>query len=332
VLTRAGYAGVQRYAAVWTGDNVASWEHLALTIPMLTNLSISGVPFVGADVGGFVGSPSAELYTRWLQAAALTPFFRTHAEIGSRDREPWSYGEEFERINRATIELRYQLLPYIYTLFAKNEASGQPVLRPLWFDHPNDLETLLLDDEFLLGKDLLAAPVLQEGATQRRVYFPQGDTWIDWWDGTRHAGGTFAEIPAPIDRLPLFLRAGAAIATQPTIQHTGEMKGVPLTIAVALGADGTSTIHEDSGDGYAYRKGDSRDVQIELHAETLKLRIAATNRFQRIGFVEFLGLDKAPASVRADGKVLRDAAFDAKSRRLHVALPNENVRGISLTH
>jgi alpha-glucosidase len=330
VLTRAGYAGVQRYAAAWTGDNVASWEHLALTIPMLTNLSVSGVPFVGADVGGFVGSPSAELYTRWLQAAALTPLFRTHAEINSKDREPWSYGDRFERINRATIELRYRLLPYIYTLFAQNETDGRPVLRPLWFDYPSDAKTLQLDDEFLLGRDLLVAPVVREGSTQRRVYFPQGDAWLDWWDGTLHEGGTFADVPAPLERLPLFLRAGAIIPIQATIQHTGQMLRTPLALTVALGADGVGSVYQDAGEGYAYRKGDSRTSQITLRGNELTLQIPAAAGFQRIGFVELLGLNAAPKQATADGKVLRDVTFDAKSKRLRVGLPDENVHTISV--
>jgi alpha-glucosidase len=330
VLTRAGYAGVQRYAAVWTGDNVASWEHLALTIPMLTNLSISGVPFVGADVGGFVGSPSAELYTRWLQAAALTPLFRTHAEINSKDREPWSYGDRFERINRATIELRYQLLPYIYTVFAQNEADGRPLLRPVWFDYPNDAKTLQLDDEFLLGHDLLVAPVVHEGSTHRKVYFPRGDAWLDWWDGARHEGGTFADVPAPLERLPLFLRVGAIVPSQATIQHTGEMLRTPLTLTVALGADGVGSVYQDAGEGYAYRTGDSRTSQITLRGDELTLKIPAPASFQRIGFVEFVGLATAPKQVTADGKILSNVAFDAKSKRARFALPDENVHTISV--
>jgi alpha-glucosidase len=331
VLTRAGYAGVQRYAAVWTGDNIANWEHLALTIPMLTNLSISGVPFIGADVGGFNGTPSAELYTRWLQAAVLTPFLRTHSAIDTQQREPWTWGDDYERINRASIELRYQLLPYIYTLFAENESSGRSVLRPLWFEYPADVKTYLLDDQYLLGKDLLVAPVVHEGETSRKVYFPKGDAWIDWWDGTRHAGGTFATVAAPIDRLPLFIRAGASIPTQPVVQHTGEMAHVPLTISVALGADGGGSIYQDAGDGYAYRKGASRITRIEQQGKVLRLQIAKSNRYQRIGFVEFIGIDKQPAAVTADGKVLRDMTLDAKTKRLRVALPNEGVREISLT-
>ena len=326
VLTRAGYAGVQRYAAVWTGDNATSWEHLALSIPMLTNLSISGVPFVGADIGGFTGTPSAELYTRWLQAAALTPFFRTHSAIDTATREPWTWGANYERINRATIELRYRLLPYIYSLFAQNETAGMPPLRPLWFEYPHDVKSTLIEDEFLVGRDLLVAPVVHESASARDVYFPAGDAWVDWWDGTRHAGGTYAKVQAPLERLPLFLRAGASLAMQPVVQNTGEMKSVSLTITVALGANGASSIYQDAGDGYAYRQGDSRTTQVELSADKLRLHIPKSDRFQRIRFVEFLGVDAKPASITLDGKPLRDIAFDAQTRRVRVALPDESAR------
>ncbi|HEY1403901.1 MAG TPA: TIM-barrel domain-containing protein, partial [Pyrinomonadaceae bacterium] len=232
VLTRAGYAGIQRFAAVWTGDNVASWEHLQLSMAMLTNMSVSGLPFVGADVGGFAGNASAELYTRWLQAAALTPFYRSHIASGLQEREPWSFGEAHEKINRASIELRYQLLPYIYTLFREHEQTGMPVMRPLWFNYPADYNTYaptLPLEQFLLGRDLLVAPVLTQGDTKRPVYFPKGDAWIDWWTGARYEGGTTAEIDAPLSRLPLFARAGAIIPVQTIVQHTGETARAPLS-------------------------------------------------------------------------------------------------------
>jgi len=330
VLTRAGYAGVQRYAAMWTGDNVASWEHLALTIPMLTNLSASGVAFVGADVGGFMGTPGAELYTRWLQAAVLTPFFRTHSAIDTAPREPWSYGADSERINRAAIELRYRLLPYIYTLFAAHEAGAPPPLRPLWFAYPHDPKAALIDDQYLVGGDLLVAPVVHESETVRRVYFPAGDTWIDWWDGTRHTGGSEAKIAAPLERLPLFVRAGASVPTQGVVQHTGEMAKAPLVFAVALGANGGGSAYQDSGDGYAYRKGASRTFRLELTGDTLRINASQGPRYQRLGALEFLGLDAPPKSVRIDGRATRDFAFDAASKRLHVTLPSEAVREIVL--
>lgn len=328
-ITRAGYAGVQRYAAVWSGDNDASWDHLALTIPLLTNLSISGVSFVGADVGGFAATTTPELYTRWMQAAALTPFYRTHSAVDTDPREPWTYGGEYERSNRAAIELRYRLLPYLYTLFAQNEKTGAPPLRPLAFDYPHDVEALLVADEYLVGRDLLVAPVVVQNQRARSVYFPKGEAWVDWWNGTRYEGGRSVKIDAPLDRLPLFVRAGASVPTQPVIQHTGEMNNVPLTIAVAVGAAGTSEIYQDAGDGYAYRKGASRTIRATLSADRVKLDIPPSAAYQRVAAIELLGLDAAPAKVEIDGKAVHDIVFDAASKRLRIALPSEHVKEIS---
>jgi alpha-glucosidase len=330
VLTRAGFAGVQRYAAVWTGDNSPTWTHLGLTIPMLTNLSVSGVPFVGADVGGFMGSPSAELYTRWLQAAALTPYFRTHSNDVSAPREPWAFGAGHERINRATIELRYKLLPYLYTLFADNEQSGLPPMRPLWFAYPGDTRASLVDDQFLLGGDLLVAPVLHEGQLSREVYFPKGDAWIDWWDGSRHAGGTSAMVAAPLDRLALYVRAGASLPTTSVVQHTGELKDMPLTLAVALGGQGSSHVFQDAGDGYGYREGASRTIGVSQDGRGVRLDIPPNRGYQRVGAIEFIGLEAAPGAILIDGKPVQDLHVDASTRRLRIALPDENVKQVLL--
>lgn len=237
VLTRAGFAGVQRYSAVWTGDNVSSWDHLALTIPMLTNMGVSGIPLVGADVGGFSGNPSPELYARWLQAAALTPMMRSHVKSDQPDREPWMHGEPYTSINRQSIELRYQLVPYLAALFEEHLRTGAPVMRPLWFEYPGDTRTLLIEDQYLVGDGILVAPVVSEGQTKRRVYFPKGVAWLDWRTGRRYEGGTEAEVDAPLDKLPLFARDGARLLIQPVVQHTGEMRDANTkTITVGAGA------------------------------------------------------------------------------------------------
>ncbi|MBV8855432.1 MAG: glycoside hydrolase family 31 protein [Acidobacteria bacterium] len=284
VLTRAGYAGVQRYSAVWTGDNVASWDHLRLSIPMLLNMGVSGVPFVGSDVGGFSGNPTPELYTRWLQAAALTPFLRSHSEAGSNPHEPYSFGEEFTKINRASVELRYRLLPYLYTLFEEHTRTGAPVMRPLWFEYPDDARTYTIEDEYLVGRDLLVAPVVRESATKRGVYFPAGDNWVDWWTGKVYEGGKDAEVEAPLDRLPLFARVGAVIPMQPVVQHTGEMKGAPLSLLVVNGADGASSFYEDAGDGY----GERRTTTVSLRGGSLKLTRAGAYAGRKVAALEFL--------------------------------------------
>ncbi|HEX8130809.1 MAG TPA: glycoside hydrolase family 31 protein [Pyrinomonadaceae bacterium] len=325
VLTRAGYAGVQRFSAVWTGDNVASWEHLQLSIAMLTNMSVSGVPFVGADVGGFTNNASAELYTRWLQAAALTPFYRSHVAASLQDREPWSFGEAHEKINRASIELRYQLLPYIYTLFREHEQTGMPVMRPLWFNYPTDYNTYaptLPLEQFLLGRDLLVAPVLTEGAAKRPVYFPKGDAWVDWWTGARYEGGTSAEIEAPLSRLPLFARVGAVIPAQPTIQHTGEMARAPLSVTVVSGADGAGRIHQDAGDGYGYRRSAWRTTTITQTGGRVSLKhVGDLPEARRVSFVEVLGVNARPKEIRIDGREAKNVSFNGDERRLRFALP-----------
>jgi alpha-glucosidase len=333
VLTRAGYAGVQRYAAVWTGDNVPSWEHFALSIPMLNNMGVSGVPFIGADIGGFAGNTMPELYARWLQTAALTPFCRTHSNNESDRREPWSFGSDYEKINRASIELRYELLPYLYTTFEAHTENGSPVMRPLWFNYPTDYNVYdapLGADEFLIGDDLLVAPVMQAGATTRGVYFPKGDAWFDWWTGERHEGGTTANTPAPLARLPLFIRAGASIPTQGVVQSTDEMAHAPLTLTVAAG-NGIGRIYEDAGDGYDYRRGAWRTTFIKQTTNTLQFtRTGAYNAARTLNAINFIGVTAKPKSVLVDGREAKDVSFDRAAHRLRVALPQQEINELTI--
>ncbi len=325
VLTRAGFAGIQRFSAVWTGDNYASWDQLALSIPMLTNLSVSGVPLVGCDVGGFNDRPSGELYARWLQAAALTPFLRSHSVGWAGNKEPWEYGDEFTPINRASIELRYRFLPYIYSLFYEHERTGQPVLRPLWYEFPSDKLTYLIGDEYMVGDDVLVAPVVKEGMRNRDVYLPAGSTWINWWTGERFEGGRQINVQAPLDRLPLFVRAGAIIATQDVIQHTGQMPNASITLNVAAGIESGKTeiakIHEDAGDGYDYRKSGWSEIRIEHGQGMLKISRVGDFKGQRIRYLEVVGLASDPKEIRADGKIL-DHTYDAETKRARVELPD----------
>jgi len=253
VLTRASYAGAQRYAAIWPGDNISSWTHLRATIPMLTGLGLSGVPFVGSDIGGFADAPSAELYTRWLQTGVFYPFMRTHTTFGTPDQEPWSFGVAFEDINRRFIELRYQLLPHIYNEMYLASTTGIPAMRPMVLEYPEDPNTYSMDEQFMFGRDLLIAPVLREAERVREVYLPKGE-WFDFWTGTRYEGGTGVRVPVTIDSLPIFVRSGAFVFRQPVVQHTGEMPGQPLEVSVYGGAASESTLYEDDGETQAYRK------------------------------------------------------------------------------
>ena len=256
VLSRASFAGGQRYSALWPGDNISTWEHFRATIPMLTGMGLSGLSFVGSDIGGFAGVPSAELYTRWLQAGVFYPFMRTHTTLGTPDQEPWSYGAVHESINRSAIELRYRLLPQIYNVMAESSTTGLPAMRPLVLEYPDDRRTWGLDDEFMFGHDLLLAPVLQEAERVREVYLPKGE-WFDFWTGRRYEGGANARVPVTLESIPIFVRGGAFVFSQPVVQHTGEMPGKSLDVQVFPATASEGVIYEDDGETMAYAQGAS---------------------------------------------------------------------------
>jgi alpha-glucosidase len=254
VLTRASYAGAQRYAAMWPGDNVSTWSHLRYTVPMLTGMGLSGVPFVGSDIGGFAGTPTPDLYTRWLQAGVFYPFMRTHTTFGTPDQEPWSYGSVHETINRRAIELRYQLLPQIYNVMYEASTTGVPAMRPLVLEYPEDARTWDLDDAFMWGSDLLIAPVLSETETVRDLYLPKGD-WYDFWTARRYQGGADVHLPVTLEHIPMFVRGGAFVFRQPVIQHTGQMPGQPLEVHVYPAPLSDGRLYEDDGETQTYRQG-----------------------------------------------------------------------------
>jgi len=256
ILTRATYAGGQRYAAVWTGDNVASWEHLAIGLRMCLNLSISGFAFVGTDIGGFIGFPSGELFARWLQLGVFTPLMRAHSVINEPDKEPWAWGAEWTAINRETIALRYRLLPYLYTAIYEAASGGSPPMRPMFYDHPQEERFAAEERQFMFGDALLVAPVLKAGATTREVHLP-GGLWYDFWTGSDHHGGTTITVDAPLEHIPLFVRAGSTIPMQPLMQYVGERSIDTLTLRVYLARTGrdSSLYYEDDGHSFAYRQG-----------------------------------------------------------------------------
>jgi alpha-glucosidase len=254
ILTRASFAGGQRYAAIWPGDNVSDWEHLRGSIATLMGMGLSGLAFVGSDIGGFAEAPSAELYTRWLQAGVFYPFMRTHTTLGTPDQDPWSYGTYHEGLNRRAIELRYELLPHIYNVMREASLTGIPALRPLLLEFPDDPNTYGMEDQFMFGSDLLVAPVLREGTTEREVYLPKGE-WFDFWTGQRYGGNTRLRLRVTLASIPIFVRAGAVLFSQPVVQHTGEMAGQPLRVRVYPGPAREATLYEDDGETLAYQRG-----------------------------------------------------------------------------
>lgn len=240
ILTRSFFAGSQRYCAAWTGDNQARWDHLKMTVPMLLSLSVSGMPFVGADVGGFFNNPeSDELLVRWHQAGAFQPFFRSHAHHDARHREIYLFqGQTFELL-RAAIRLRYSYSPYWYSLFFESHSTGMPLMRPHWFHEPSDDKTYDLEDQYLLGYALLVKPILDKGLSSVNVYLPgaAGQTaWFDLNSHTMYSAGKSVQVPVDISTVPLFQRAGTIIPRQYRLRRSLEiLVREPLTLDVVLG-------------------------------------------------------------------------------------------------
>jgi alpha-glucosidase len=279
VLTRATYAGGQRYAVTWTGDNTSSWNHLRLTTPMLLNLGLSGFGFCGADVGGFIGTPSPELLTRWTELASFQPIDRNHTNKGSGDKEVWVHGPEQEAIRRRYIEERYRLLPYIYTAAEELSRTGVPIVRPLFLEfphatsdgHPIDIDA---GNEFFFGPDLLVAPPpFPEQPDAYNVLLPAG-VWYDYWTGQPveapqpelKIGPRDPLIKPELDVLPVYVREGAIIPTEPLTQSTSETPQGPLTLRIYPGKDCRGSVYQDDGVSFAYKRGEFLRMEFSCSA------------------------------------------------------------------
>ncbi|WP_412063256.1 glycoside hydrolase family 31 protein [Rubrivirga sp. IMCC45206] len=317
IITRASYAGGQRFGISWTGDNTATWAHLRLSVETCLSLGVSGMTVTGADVGGFVGTPTGELMARWTQVGALTPLFRNHSAIDTPRQEPWLFGDEVERVCREAIELRYRLLPVLYTALWQAATDGTPMLRPLPLVHPTDATIRATDPpQFYLGADLLAAPVVADGQREGEVYLPANPGgWYDLASGDRYGDRQTVWIDTPLDRIPLFARAGSVVPLAPVRQHTGEPAGrLTLHVFPAPGHH-TSRLYEDAGDGHGPH------VEYTLAVEDDGDRIVVSAREGGTGFVPewtgwdvvVHGLDAAPAQVFVDGEEAA-AAFDGAVR------------------
>ncbi|SNT42786.1 alpha-glucosidase [Granulicella rosea] len=332
VMTRASYAGGQRYAATWTGDNSSTWNHLRQTTPQLLNLGLSGFSLAGADVGGFAGSPSPALLTRWLMLAAFQPIDRDHAAKGTRDHEPWVDGPEEEAIRRRYIEERYRLMPYLYTTAEETSRDGLPIVRPLFLEFPHaaaDGRPLDLDasGEFLFGSSILvAASPSPEEVAPYEVHLPPG-VWYDYWTGAkldrrapveardleiRDAKATALKPvmanPGPAD-LPVYVRGGAILPMAPVVQSTGERPSGALTLRVFPGEDCQGSIYQDDGKSYDFRKGayfrqrftcaQSADGAVTVSLSTPEGSYSPWWHQVRI---EVVGLDRPATTATSNGK------------------------------
>jgi alpha-glucosidase (family GH31 glycosyl hydrolase) len=334
-LHRNSYAGMQRYASfLWSGDVLSRWETLKVHVPNAINTGLSGIPYWGTDIGGFVPTQeyTGELYARWFQFAAFCPLFRSHGrdwrlhrpwgwtkgEVGFQETASYHPSEAelnnpaIEPVCKKYLELRYQLMPYLYTAVKDTCETGLPVIRALWLHYPDDPTAVARGDEYLYGRDMLVAPVVEKGATNRTLYLPHG-TWYDMWTNEKHDGGKEITRDVDLATMPIYIRAGAVIPTGPIKQYTGEKVDGPLVLTVYPGIDGKSSLYEDDGETFDYHKGESIRVEMVWNdkLKNLKLQLAPGSSVKLVG--------KKNIEVRLAGtSTVKNVVFDGKP--LSVAL------------
>lgn len=332
-LHRNGYAGMQRYASfLWSGDVYSTWETLRNQVPIGINTALSGIPYWGTDIGGFVPTKefTAELYVRWFQFGAFCPLFRCHGR-NWKLRLPWGWNTgdpgpmeishvegaavpdpsqlhdpQVEAICRQYLELRYRLLPYLYSVVHECTTTGMPIGRALWLHYPDDPWAVACADQYLWGPNLLVAPIVERGAASRRVYLPPGD-WYDFWNGERAEGGREINREVDLATIPLYVRAGSLLPLGPVQQHVGEHSDQPLTISIYPGADANFLLYEDDGKSFDYRRGEWLGIEMAWHdgRRTLSLRLARGSKM----------LSPSPRKVKLElGETVCQIEFDGTAK------------------
>ena len=337
VLSRSFFAGSQQYGAIWTGDNESSWQHLTIATPMLLSLNIAALSFVGADVGGFFGNPDAELMTRWMQAGAYQPFFRGHAHHDSKRREPWVFGDDWMHRMRRAAMARYALLPYWYTTFYEASISGMPVMRTMWMEYPENEDLYDVDDQYLIGSDLLVKPITAPGITESTVLFPTKDTWYDVDSMMRVPMETFQKtvsisVQSDIDKIPVFQRGGSIIPRKLRLRRSTEtMKHDPYTLYIALNKaqNASGKLYMDDENSFDHKRlGHFVEASfqvdmssfIECSCKGTKDWITDRNDFM-IERIIIMGVDKSPHSITLNGHNL-EFLFDQKKQAVVIKKPN----------
>ncbi len=333
VLTRASFAGGQRYAATWTGDNVSTYNHFRMTTPQLLSLGISGYAFVGDDIGGFSGNPSPDLLTRWMELGAFNPLYRNHSAKGTADKEPWVHGTEHEAIRKRYIEVRYRLLPYLYTAFEESSRTGIPVMRPLFMEYP---ELGPRDSEFLFGPDLLVIPKQLETLEEYTAELPSG-AWYDYWTGKKIESAKKMRLNPPLDVLPVFARGGAIIPHQPLVQSTEEVPNGPLELRIYPGPNCKGTVYADDGKTFAYTRGEyiRKRFTCDPTDEILRINVDPSEGAYKPWWRELrfaiYGCSRRPKAVTVEDRPV-DFSYDAKSETAAVVIPeNQQRRQIAIS-
>ncbi|NGP89197.1 glycoside hydrolase family 31 protein [Fodinibius halophilus] len=331
LLTRANFSGGQRYAALWTGDNIADWDHLKLANEQCQRLSISGYSFVGTDIGGFINDPSPELFTRWLQLGVFHPLFRNHTmgynvdgaaavkeeEVKKKRlqsdsvQEPWTFGDRYTAINRSVIELRYRLLHYLYTAFYHHVQQGTPVLRPLAYVDQSDDRAAKEIDQFIFGDQIMVSPVLDKDQREVETYFPKG-RWYDYRTHELYEGPVSQTVEAPLEEIPFFVKEGTVLPLREVMQYTGQRDENQLELNVYYGdTSATSPLYEDAKEGYAYTEGTYRHSRFHWQADaanneaTLSVDRSGSYQpsYQQV-LVRLIGLPFLPDEIIVDGKAV----------------------------
>ncbi|TNM99204.1 hypothetical protein fugu_013768 [Takifugu bimaculatus] len=335
VLARSFFAGSQRYGAIWTGDNIAEWEHLKISLPMCLSLSLTGIAFCGSDVGGFFNAPGTELLVRWYQAGSFMPFFRSHAHMDTPRREPWLHGLDNTNLIRDIVRQRYTFLPFWYQQFYHSHKTGEPIMRMLWLHYPKETATFAIDDEFLIGKDLLVHPVTEEGATSVTAYLPGKDeVWYDIHTFKKHNGGQNLYIPVTISSIPVFQRGGSIIPKKLRVRRSSTcMEHDPYTLYVALGNQNTAEgeIYIDDGYTFNYEKKEFIHRKISMANNIISsINLAHDAHFTTQSWIErvvIIGATKpSKVTLKAAGgqESKLDFEFDASVSLLTIRKPGVN--------
>jgi alpha-glucosidase len=332
VLTRAAFAGAQRYAATWTGDNLATWNHLSMSTPTLLSMGVSGYPLVGDDIGGFGSSPPADLLTRWYEVGAFNPIYRNHAAKGTADHEPWANGPEHEAIRKKYIEMRYRLLPYIYTLTEETTRTGLPMMRPVFLEYPQSQEFYGDDHDFLFGPDLFVSPVVSETIDAQGIALPPGE-WFDFWTSEKHTAQDKINLHPRLDELPLYVRAGAILPMQPVVQSTSETPDGPLQLRAYLPTSTSSTdcrgsLYQDDGHTFAYQKGEF--LRVNYSCRVLPGSVTLTSNVEKNAFqpwwknaeLTLYGAASLPKEVRVGSEVTHEWRYDSQSHAVILTVPD----------
>ncbi len=355
VITRATYSGGQRYACVWTGDNVASWEHLQIANIQCQRLSISGFSFVGSDIGGFVDMPDGELFVRWLQLGVFHPLYRVHSmgnntdgatevdgevvkeqELNNRmDQEPWAFGTQYTALSKYAIELRYQLLPYIYTSFRDYTVSGKPMIRSMIFEDQNDPKLREIEREFMFGKDLLVSPVIKAGVKKQKIYLPKGQ-WYHYWTADLIDGGKMVKVAAPLHQIPIMVKAGAIIPHYPIRQNTDQVPIDELMLHVYYKKGSTSSqLYEDQGDHFEHKAENYslKDYQFTGAQNTVELKQNKSGGFSDSYLhvnIFLYGLPFEPTTCQVDDQIIDFQAINRNGNKVYIVTCGNSFRRLEM--